>query len=106
VGARAGGGARAAHGRGRQSLDGFSVSYWDAWETVHPGEPGHTFTPVNPLVMEESDVTREQPRRIDYLLVRAGARGPCLDIAGCRLIFEQPPASDHDGVMADLDPFD
>jgi endonuclease/exonuclease/phosphatase family metal-dependent hydrolase len=92
--------------RGRQSLDGYSVSYWDAWQTVHGDEPGHTFTPRNPLVMEESDVTREEPRRIDYLFVRAGARGPCLNIVDCRLIFEEPPASDHYGVMANLDPFD
>jgi endonuclease/exonuclease/phosphatase family metal-dependent hydrolase len=35
---------------GRQSLDGTSVCYRDAWESVYPGEPGHTFTPVNPLV--------------------------------------------------------
>jgi hypothetical protein len=35
---------------GRQSLDGTSVAYQDAWEAVHPGEAGHTFTPRNPLV--------------------------------------------------------
>jgi len=91
--------------RGRQSLDGFSVSYWDAWETVHGDEPGHTFTPVNSLVMEESEVTREEPRRIDYLFVRAGSRGPCLDVVDCRLIFEQPAASDHFGVVADFERF-
>ncbi len=31
---------------GRQSLNGTSVRYEDAWEAVHPGEPGHTFTPA------------------------------------------------------------
>ncbi len=31
--------------RGLQSLHGSSVAYQDAWEAVHPGEPGHTFTP-------------------------------------------------------------
>lgn len=30
---------------GRQSLDGTSVCYRDAWESVHPGETGETFTP-------------------------------------------------------------
>jgi len=32
---------------GKQSLDGMSVCYRDAWESAHPGEPGHTFTPEN-----------------------------------------------------------
>jgi endonuclease/exonuclease/phosphatase family metal-dependent hydrolase len=95
--------------RGRQALEGTSVSYWDAWETANPGDAGHTFTPRNPLVMEESDVTREEPRRIDYVFVRAGARGPTLDVADCRLIFDEPVggvwASDHFGVAAELTPF-
>ena len=95
--------------RGRQELDGFSVSYWDAWELTHPGRPGHTFTPVNPLVMEETDVTREEPRRIDYVFVRAGRRGPALDVAECRLLLDEPVdgvwASDHFGLVADLRPF-
>jgi endonuclease/exonuclease/phosphatase family metal-dependent hydrolase len=95
--------------RGRQALDGFSVHYWDAWEAARPGEPGHTFTPRNPLVMQETDVTREEPRRIDYVMLRAGARGPTLDVKDCRLIFDEPVgaawASDHFGVMADLEPF-
>jgi endonuclease/exonuclease/phosphatase family metal-dependent hydrolase len=29
---------------GRQSLDGLSVCYHDAWESVHGDDPGHTFT--------------------------------------------------------------
>jgi endonuclease/exonuclease/phosphatase family metal-dependent hydrolase len=95
--------------RGRQSLDGFSVKYWDAWETVHPDDAGHTFTPRNPLVLEETTVTREEARRIDYLLVRCTDDGPTLDIEDCRLIFAEPVdgtwASDHFGVTADLSPF-
>src|SRR5687768_6270440 len=35
---------------GRQSLDGTSVCYRDAWESTHPHEPGFTFDPRNPLV--------------------------------------------------------
>jgi hypothetical protein len=37
---------------GRQSLDGTSVCYRDAWESVHAAEPGETFTPRNPLVTD------------------------------------------------------
>jgi hypothetical protein len=30
--------------------------------------------------MEQTGVTREQARRMDYLFVRAGARGRCLNV--------------------------
>jgi endonuclease/exonuclease/phosphatase family metal-dependent hydrolase len=95
--------------RGRQSLHGVSVHYVDAWDFAHPGEPGPTFTPANPLVMEDSPVTVEEPRRIDYVLVRAGASGPTLRIDACERLFDEPVdgvwASDHFGVVADLAPF-
>ena len=35
---------------GQQSLDGECVAYRDAWQAVHPDDPGHTFSPENPLV--------------------------------------------------------
>jgi len=89
---------------GRQSLDGTSVCYRDAWESVHPGEPGETFTPDNPLVADW-----DWPfRRLDYVFVRCGEHGgPTLEITGCERIFDQPVdhvwASDHFGVYADLE---
>jgi endonuclease/exonuclease/phosphatase family metal-dependent hydrolase len=88
---------------GRQSLDGTSVCYRDAGERAHPGDPGHTFTPLNPLVAD-----RDWPfRRIDYILVRCGEHGgPTLEICGCARIFDEAVdgvwASDHFGVVADL----
>jgi endonuclease/exonuclease/phosphatase family metal-dependent hydrolase len=91
--------------RGLQGLDGFSVRYLDAWGALHRGEDGHTFTTRNPLVMEESSVTREEPRRIDYLFVRCTDDGPTLDVRDCRLIFTDPVASDHYGLVADLIPY-
>ena len=89
---------------GRDSLSGLSVCYRDAWESVHPDEPGHTYTPHNPLAAR----TRDWPfRRIDYILVRCGVHmGPTLDIRDCQRIFDAPVggvwASDHFGVVADL----
>jgi endonuclease/exonuclease/phosphatase family metal-dependent hydrolase len=89
---------------GRQSLDGRSVCYRDAWESVHPGEPGETFTPDNPLVADW-----DWPfRRLDYVFVRCGEHGgPTLEITACERIFDQPSdgvwASDHFGVYADLE---
>ncbi len=91
---------------GRQSLEGTSVCYEDAWEVASPGEPGHTFSPRNPLVTA-GEMALERGRRIDYVLVRCGVHGPRLEVAGCRLAFDQPVggvwASDHFGVVADLE---
>ena len=93
--------------RGLQSLDGTSVSYRDAWETMRPHELGHTFSLRNPLLLEESDVRQERSRRIDYVFVRADENGPTLKISSCSLLFDQPVdgvwASDHFGVVADLE---
>ena len=89
---------------GRQSLDVTSVCYRDAWESAHPGEPGETFTPGNPLVYDW-----DWPfRRLDYVLVRCGEHGgPTLAISSCERIFDEPVdgvwASDHFGVVADLE---
>ena len=90
---------------GRQSLDGTSVCYRDAWESAHPGEPGETSTPRNPLVYDW-----DWPfKRLDYILVRCGEHGgPTLAISSCERIFDEPVdgvwASDHFGVVADLEP--
>jgi endonuclease/exonuclease/phosphatase family metal-dependent hydrolase len=93
--------------RGLQSLGGMSVAYRDAWEHVHPGDPGHRVTPRNPL-LSEGTWPLERGRRIDYLLVRCGGHGhgPTLDIVACSRLFDEPVdgvwASDHFGVIADL----
>lgn len=88
---------------GRQSLEGTSAGYTDAWAAVRPGEPGHTFSPDNPLV-RDGDMPCEPGRRIDYVLVRSTAHGPTLRVAGCERVFtdHDRPISDHYGVLADL----
>jgi endonuclease/exonuclease/phosphatase family metal-dependent hydrolase len=95
---------------GRQSLDGTSVHYQDAWELHHQDEPGHTFTATNPLTVEEADWSRIPARRIDYVLLRCDDRGPTLRIGSCQRLFDRPVdgvwASDHFGVTADLRPAD
>lgn len=92
---------------GRQSLDGMSVRYEDAWSATHPGQAGHTFTPRNPLV-RAGQMPLERGRRIDHIMVRSGPHGPLLDVADCHLIFTEPDGgvwpSDHYGVSADLRP--
>lgn len=88
---------------GRQSLQGASVAYRDAWEAVHGADPGHTFARHNPLV-RAGEMSLELGRRIDYILVRSGIHGPSLDILDCRRVFDQPTddtwPSDHFGVLA------
>jgi endonuclease/exonuclease/phosphatase family metal-dependent hydrolase len=90
---------------GRQSLGGMSVCYRDAWESAHPDDQGHTFTPENPLM---ALANWDWPfRRIDYIFVRCGEHGgPTLQIASCKRIFDEPIngvwASDHFGLVADL----
>jgi endonuclease/exonuclease/phosphatase family metal-dependent hydrolase len=90
---------------GRQSLDGVSVCYRDAWESAHPDDPGHTFTPENPLV-RSGETAWDVPRRIDYVFVRCDNYGPTLDVRGCERLFDEPRdgvwASDHYGVLAEL----
>jgi endonuclease/exonuclease/phosphatase family metal-dependent hydrolase len=84
---------------GRHPLDGISVCYRDAWAAVHPDRPGHTYTPDNPLLVDD-----DWPfRRIDYVLVRFGEHGPSLRIRDCRIVGDDPAVSDHYGVLADLD---
>ncbi|MEU8352984.1 endonuclease/exonuclease/phosphatase family protein [Streptomyces sp. NPDC048845] len=90
---------------GRQSLDGRSVCYRDAWPAARPGEPGHTFSPRNELV-RAGDMAGDPGRRIDYVMVRCGPHGPSLDVAACDRVLVDPvagvQASDHYGVVADL----
>jgi endonuclease/exonuclease/phosphatase family metal-dependent hydrolase len=91
--------------RGRQTLDGTGACYVDAWDDVHRGQPGHTFTPENAM-MNHNGWPLERGRRIDYIFVRCALQGPTLRVTGCQRIFDEPVdgvwASDHFGVVADM----
>jgi hypothetical protein len=86
---------------GRQSLNGRSVCYRDAWESARPGEPGPTFVPGNP-----NSADWDWPyRRIDYILIRCARHGgPTLAVSSCERTFDHPASaiSDHYGLVADL----
>ena len=89
---------------GRQSLEGLSVCYRNAWDAIHPGEPGGTFVAANPLAPDDWPFAR-----IDHIFIRCGDHGgPTLRIAGCELAFAGPAtevwASDHFGLVADFVP--
>jgi endonuclease/exonuclease/phosphatase family metal-dependent hydrolase len=90
---------------GRQSLEGRSACYRDAWQAIHGNEPGDTFTPANPLVADWDFPSR----RIDYVMVRCLEHGgPTLAVESCARAFDRPVdgkwGSDHFGVVADLVP--
>ncbi|WP_280415350.1 endonuclease/exonuclease/phosphatase family protein [Nocardia carnea] len=91
---------------GRQSLSGMSVCYHDVWEAIHPGDPGHTFTPQNPLVAA-GDMFSAPGRRIDYVMVRGESFGPTLQARSAERFgvagVDGVQASDHYGVVAELE---
>jgi endonuclease/exonuclease/phosphatase family metal-dependent hydrolase len=84
-------------------LDGDSVCYRDAWESVNAGEDGETFTQRNTLLSDP-----DWPfRRIDQVLVRCGEHGgPTLRIVSCERVLDRAEdgiwASDHFGLTAEL----
>jgi endonuclease/exonuclease/phosphatase family metal-dependent hydrolase len=88
---------------GRQSLEGESVCYRDAWESADASADGETFTPRNALLADP-----DWPfRRIDHVLVRCGEHGgPTLPIASCERVLDEAEdgvwASDHFGLTAQL----
>ncbi|TDQ00904.1 endonuclease/exonuclease/phosphatase family protein [Labedaea rhizosphaerae] len=90
---------------GKQSLDGVSTCFQDAWAAVHDSADGFTFTPENPLV-HNGDMPLDPGRRIDYVMVRSGSHGPGLEVAACDRAFDRPRrgrwCSDHFAVVADL----
>ena len=91
---------------GRQSLSGISVCYHDVWEAIHPGDPGHTFTPQNPLVAA-GDMFSAAGRRIDYVMVRGASFGPTLHARSAERFgvagVDGVQASDHYGVVTELE---
>ena len=90
---------------GKQSLEGVSTCFQDAWTALHGQADGFTFTPENPLV-RNGDMPLDPGRRIDYVFVRSGAHGPALEVVDCRRAFDRPRrgrwCSDHFGVVADF----
>ena len=97
--------------RGLQSLGGRSVRYHDAWEVAGEGS-GYTWNVDNPNAKSEIGMIVRQPnhrRRVDYVFTGSWDAHPkaACEITAVSLAFDQPVdgifASDHFGVVADLD---
>jgi endonuclease/exonuclease/phosphatase family metal-dependent hydrolase len=96
---------------GRQTLGGRSVCYHDAWAVAGQG-PGDTWTVDNPNAATAIAQIVGQPRhrrRVDYVFVGSWDAHPMAHgrVVSAQLAFNQPDgdlwASDHFGVVADLD---
>ena len=97
---------------GKQSLQGTSVYYADAWADGGDGSAGHTWTYRN-KVTAQAEIARHQlgrrhARRIDYIFVgmpRAFKR--YARVRRCRVALERPERgvwpSDHYAVYAEID---
>jgi endonuclease/exonuclease/phosphatase family metal-dependent hydrolase len=89
---------------GRQSLHNFSVCYRDVWESVHPNDSGHTFTPENPQVKDQivrgMHPFRDWPfRRIGYILLRQGPHGGTRSISSAANAFSTNQAVGYGPVI-------
>jgi endonuclease/exonuclease/phosphatase family metal-dependent hydrolase len=96
---------------GRQSLMGRSTHFHDAWEVAGAGL-GHTWAADNPHATEDIELLVRQPghrRRLDYIFVGSPHAHPhaFARVRAAGLAFDEPAdgvwASDHYGVVADLD---
>lgn len=96
---------------GRQSLKGRSVLYHDTWTVAGQG-PGYTWTVDNPQARAGIEQIVRQPNhrsRFDYVFVGSWGAHPKghAFIQSATLAFDKPTdgvwASDHLGVMVDLD---
>lgn len=96
---------------GRQSLDGRSVCYHDAWDVAGSGK-GETWTVSNPNAMAGAKhIIRQKNyhRRLDYVLVGSWDAHPKAraEIQSAELVFDRPVdgiwLSDHYGVCVDIE---
>jgi endonuclease/exonuclease/phosphatase family metal-dependent hydrolase len=97
---------------GKQSLQGESTYFADAWESLHPEESGYTWTTANPTAVPEIERLigpGDHHRRIDYILVGRFDPRRSVDsrILSCEVITGVEagvaPPSDHYGVVADIE---
>jgi endonuclease/exonuclease/phosphatase family metal-dependent hydrolase len=91
--------------RGLATLGDRRTHYQDAWERVHPGEPGWTWCSANPYTRALDFL--EPDRRLDYIFVTPARRDGRGRIHDCRIVLDQPASdgiypSDHFGVLAEV----
>ena len=91
--------------RGLVTLGGRRTYFQDAWERMHPDDPGLTWARKNPYTAKLAFL--EPDRRLDYIFVtpmRGDGRGT---VHSCTMVFDKPGAdsvfaSDHFGLLAEI----
>jgi endonuclease/exonuclease/phosphatase family metal-dependent hydrolase len=91
--------------RGQVTLGGRRTYFQDAWDRLHPGDPGWTWASANPYTAKLAFL--EPDRRLDYIFVtpmRGDGRGA---VRSCEIVLREPGASgvlasDHYGLLADV----
>jgi endonuclease/exonuclease/phosphatase family metal-dependent hydrolase len=91
--------------RGLCTLSGRRTHFQDAWDRLHPGERGWTWSSANPYTKPLAFL--EPDRRIDYIFVTPMRRDGRASIRSCRIVLDQPApdgayASDHFGLLAEI----
>jgi endonuclease/exonuclease/phosphatase family metal-dependent hydrolase len=87
------------------TLSGRRTHFQDAWDRLHPGERGWTWSSANPYTKPLAFL--EPDRRIDYIFVTPMRRDGRATIRSCRIVLDQPApdgayASDHFGLLAEI----
>jgi endonuclease/exonuclease/phosphatase family metal-dependent hydrolase len=94
---------------GQTTLGGRRVYYQDAWDVIHPGQPGWTWTRANPYTDRMHWLRAD--RRLDYIFVTPIRRDHRGTVHSARVLFDEPVvlpsgerlyASDHYGVVAEV----
>ena len=94
---------------GLTTLSGRRAYYQDAWDMIHPTEPGYTWAKDNHY--RERMYWLRADRRLDYIFVTPTRRDRRGTVHEARLLFDQPMvlgggerifASDHFGVLAEV----
>jgi endonuclease/exonuclease/phosphatase family metal-dependent hydrolase len=91
--------------RGQVTLAG-RRSYWqDAWERMHRGVPGWTWSRANPYTAKLAFL--EPDRRLDYIFITPMRGDGRATVHSCHMVFDQPStegvyASDHFGLLAEI----
>jgi endonuclease/exonuclease/phosphatase family metal-dependent hydrolase len=93
---------------GKTPLNGHSAHYRDAWAIAGDGSAGDTWTTQNHAVAALTDtglIDGGHARRIDYVLLGSPHSHPKVRawVRTCRLVLTDPPASDHYGVLAEIE---
>ena len=95
---------------GKQSLEGESTHFIDAWEVAGDGGPGFTWTAGNPFnkeIIARYALGQNHRRRIDYIFIGSPfLYDTVVDVRSCKVVLDDPVdgeyASGHFGVFSEI----